>query len=115
MYNFTQLAIELNEPEEDVAPTDSRRRPDQRLMEDALWDDANKEKLRLEEKQRVARKKREQEQATDGGLSTEHAHYESAWFKKTIDPYTNQPIHVFDNDYWECKMKKDWSRCPDIF
>lgn len=33
MHNFTKLAIELNEPEEGVAPTDSRLRPDQRLME----------------------------------------------------------------------------------
>jgi hypothetical protein len=112
MYNFTQLAIELNEPEEDVAPSDSRKRPDQRLMEDAAWDDANKEKLRLEEKQRTARKKREQ---AHGGEGPEHVHYESAWFKKTIDPYTNQPIHVYNNEYWECKEKQDWSRCPDIF
>ena len=34
MYNLTLLAVQLNEPEEGVAPTDSRNRPDQRLMED---------------------------------------------------------------------------------
>lgn len=34
MHNFTRLAIELNEPEPGVAPTDSRLRPDQRLMEE---------------------------------------------------------------------------------
>ena len=33
MYHFTKFAIELNEEEEGVAPTDSRHRPDQRLME----------------------------------------------------------------------------------
>ena len=33
MYFFSRLAVELNEPEEGVAPTDSRNRPDQRLME----------------------------------------------------------------------------------
>jgi hypothetical protein len=119
MYNFTQLAIELNEPENDVAPTDSRRRPDQRLMEDAAWDEANKEKLRLEEKQRSARKKRElaMEKVGNDSMSSHdaHAQYESLWFKKTIDPYTNQPIHVFNNEYWECKAKQDWNRCPDIF
>jgi len=49
----------LNEPEEGVAPTDSRLRPDQRLMEDGRWDEANAEKLRLEEKQRAARRARE--------------------------------------------------------
>jgi hypothetical protein len=44
--------------EEGVAPTDSRRRPDQRLMENGLFEDANAEKLRIEEKQRAVRKKR---------------------------------------------------------
>lgn len=52
MHNFTRFAIELNEPEEGVAPTDSRRRPDQRLMEEGRWDDANAVKQRLEELQR---------------------------------------------------------------
>lgn len=60
MYNFTQLAVELNEPEEGVAPTDSRLRPDQRLMEEGRWDEANAEKQRLEENQRSRRKKREE-------------------------------------------------------
>ena len=46
-----------------MAPTDSRHRPDQRLMEHGLWDDANVEKVRLEEKQRAARRHRENEAA----------------------------------------------------
>ena len=60
-YNFTELACQLNEMEEGLAPTDSRLRPDQRLMEEGKWDDANDEKLRLEEKQRAARRQRELE------------------------------------------------------
>ena len=60
-YNFTEMASQLNEFEEGVAPTDSRRRPDQRLMEEGNWDEANEEKLRLEEKQRAARRQREME------------------------------------------------------
>lgn len=63
IYYFTALALTLNEPEEGVAPTDSRRRPDQRLMEDGRWDEANAEKQRLEEKQRSARREREREAA----------------------------------------------------
>ena len=59
MYFFSQLAIEMNESEEGVAPTDSRLRPDQRCMEDGRWDEANRVKVRLEEKQREARKFRE--------------------------------------------------------
>lgn len=61
MYFFSSLALTLNEPEEGVAPTDSRRRPDQRLMEEGRWDEANAEKQRLEEKQRIARRERERE------------------------------------------------------
>lgn len=51
------LASQLNELEEGVAPTDSRLRSDQRLMEFGLWDEANIEKLRLEEIQRVRNRK----------------------------------------------------------
>ena len=58
---MTQLGIELNEMEENIAPTDSRLRPDQRLMENQNWDGANKEKQRLEDKQRAARRLREKE------------------------------------------------------
>ncbi len=43
-----------------MAPTDSRIRPDQRLMEDGEWDEANREKVRLEEKQRATRRLREE-------------------------------------------------------
>jgi len=53
-YHFTKFAIELNEPEAGVAPTDSRNRPDQRLMEEGSWDEANRVKVLLEEKQRAA-------------------------------------------------------------
>lgn len=58
MYYFSELALTLNEHEEGVAPTDSRLRPDQRLMEKGHWDEANTEKQRLEEKQRVNRRRR---------------------------------------------------------
>lgn len=45
-YNFTEFACQLNELEDGVAPTDSRLRPDQRLMEESKWNDSNAEKLR---------------------------------------------------------------------
>lgn len=108
MYNFTELAIELNEDEPDIAPTDSRRRPDQRLMEEGRWDEANQEKLRIEEKQRQARKIRE---AEGNGIDT----FQPRWFKKQHDPLTDSDIHVFTNEYWNCKLKQDWSRCDDLF
>ncbi|CAF0778440.1 unnamed protein product [Rotaria sordida] len=108
MYNFTELAIELNENESDVAPTDSRRRPDQRLMEEGRWDEANQEKLRLEDKQRHSRKIRE----TQGnGIDI----FKPKWFVKQFDSMTHSDMHIFTNEYWEAKLKQDWSRCDDIF
>ena len=59
MYNLGKFAIEMNETEEGIAPTDSRHRPDQRLMEQGNWDEANKIKQKLEDKQRAARKHRD--------------------------------------------------------
>ena len=41
--------------------------------------------------------------------------YAPAWFEKSQDEYTGTVIHVFKGDYWECKAKGDWSRCPSIF
>ena len=62
-YHFTQLAVELNEMEESTSPTDCRLRPDQRYMEEGNWEEANKVKVLIEEKQRSARRKREAEAA----------------------------------------------------
>jgi len=53
--------------EEGLAPTDTRLRPDQRLMEEGKWDDANTEKVRMEEKQRAARRQRELESEKAAG------------------------------------------------
>lgn len=61
MYYFSALALTLNEQEEGVSLTDSRLRPDQKLMEEGRWDEANPEKQRLEEKQRAVRRRREAE------------------------------------------------------
>ncbi|MEE6479028.1 hypothetical protein FKM82_012102 [Ascaphus truei] len=66
MYYFSELALSLNAPEEGMAPTDSRRRPDQRLMERGNWDEANAEKQRLEEKQRSTRRRKEAERDKGG-------------------------------------------------
>ncbi|KAK3599071.1 hypothetical protein CHS0354_024397 [Potamilus streckersoni] len=116
MYYFTSFAIELNEPEEGVAPTDSRNRPDQRLMEEGNWDEANKVKMQLEEKQRAKRKQREAaaEELAKRGEAFDGGH-KPVWFEKQKDPITGNIIHVFNNRYWENKKSQDWSICPDIF
>ncbi|XP_014606256.1 PREDICTED: oxysterol-binding protein 1 isoform X1 [Polistes canadensis] len=114
-YSFTELACQLNEPEDGIAPTDSRLRPDQRLMEDGQWDEANAEKLRLEEKQRAARRNREHEAEEAASQGLPYETWEPLWFKKQQDPYTDSLCYMYSGEYWECKNKGDWSRCPNIF
>ncbi|XP_011494145.1 PREDICTED: oxysterol-binding protein 1 isoform X2 [Ceratosolen solmsi marchali] len=114
-YYFTELACQLNEPEDGIAPTDSRLRPDQRLMENGLWDEANTEKLRLEEKQRSVRRARENDAEKSASEGLPYSAYEPLWFKKQEDPYTDSFCHTYNGEYWKCKSKQDWGRCPNIF
>uniref|UniRef100_A0A8C3Y6L0 Oxysterol-binding protein n=1 Tax=Catharus ustulatus TaxID=91951 RepID=A0A8C3Y6L0_CATUS len=117
MYFFSELALTLNEPEERVAPTDSRLRPDQRLMESGRWDEANVEKQRLEEKQRAVRRRREAEavEALEEGEWKDYEGYTPLWFERKADAVTGELICVYKGGYWEAKDKQDWSVCPDIF
>ncbi|CAK5084776.1 unnamed protein product [Meloidogyne enterolobii] len=116
MFNFTKLAIEMNEPDDQVAPTDSRFRPDQRLMENGDWDGANDRKNELEDKQRKARRKAEAEAERAIANNQQPPEYQACWFQKVQDTNTGSVIHTIrGNEYWECKEKKDWSRCPNIY
>ncbi|XP_011703212.1 PREDICTED: oxysterol-binding protein 1 isoform X3 [Wasmannia auropunctata] len=114
-YSFTELACQLNEPEEGIAPTDSRLRPDQRLMEDGRWDEANSEKLRLEEKQRAVRRAREHDSEKAAAQGLPYETYEPLWFRKKQDPYTDSRCFVYNGEYWDHKSRGDWSQCPNIF
>ncbi|XP_014863393.1 PREDICTED: oxysterol-binding protein 2-like isoform X4 [Poecilia mexicana] len=121
MYYFSSLALVLNEPEDGVALTDSRLRPDQRLMEEGRWDEANSEKQRLEEKQRAVRRRREAE-ATDAldeecdyDSGREYEGYQPLWFHQRRDSITGETNFVYKGGYWESKEREDWSMCPEIF
>jgi len=104
MYNFTTYAMQLNELREDqksqLPPTDSRLRPDCRALENGDLDAATREKIRLEEKQRSARKER-----------SKNERWIPRWFKEDINPYTGQLDWLFTNTYWN----RNWASCPDIF
>uniref|UniRef100_A0A8C0D809 Oxysterol-binding protein n=1 Tax=Balaenoptera musculus TaxID=9771 RepID=A0A8C0D809_BALMU len=117
MYYFSELALTLNEHEEGVAPTDSRLRPDQRLMEKGHWDEANTEKQRLEEKQRVNRRRRLETCSRGCGAEEEKEAevYVPLWFEKRLDPVTGETACVYKGGYWEAKEKQDWHMCPNIF
>uniref|UniRef100_A0A8C7QHA6 Oxysterol-binding protein n=1 Tax=Oncorhynchus mykiss TaxID=8022 RepID=A0A8C7QHA6_ONCMY len=113
MYFFSSLALTLNEPEDGVGLTDSRLRPDQRLMEAGRWDEANSEKQRLEEKQRAVRRRREAE-ATDA-LDNEYEGFQPQWFHKRKNAITGETTFVYKGGYWEAKDSQDWSTCSEIF
>ncbi|CAL8241937.1 unnamed protein product [Merluccius merluccius] len=120
MYFFTELALTLNEAEDGVAPTDSRQRPDQRLMEAGRWDEANAEKQRLEEKQRSVRREREREAASQRTASQSeegapHDSHKALWFERCEDPITGEPVHIYKGGYWEAKEQGSWEGCGDIF
>ncbi|OIW21480.1 hypothetical protein TanjilG_04947 [Lupinus angustifolius] len=101
-YNFTRFAITLNELtpglKENLPPTDSRLRPDQRYLENGEFEMANSEKLRLEQRQRQARKMQERG-------------WQPRWFSKEKASGTFRHI----GGYWEARQEGNWDSCPDIF
>eukprot|EP00899_Mesostigma_viride_P007189 jgi/Mesvir1/16471/Mv25057-RA.1 len=106
-YNFTSYAITLNELTDDlkerIAPTDSRLRPDQRCLEQGRYDQANAEKLRLEQKQREARKN------ADMGAA-----YEPRWFKRNAGGDGSNEF-MYAGGYFEAREKRNFEGCKDIF
>ncbi|XP_035021612.1 oxysterol-binding protein 2 isoform X1 [Hippoglossus stenolepis] len=121
MYYFSALALTLNELEDGVGLTDSRLRPDQRLMEEGRWDEANSEKQRLEEKQRAVRRRREAEASDalddecDYDSGREYEGYQPLWFHQRRNSITGETNFVYKGGYWETKERQDWNMSPDIF
>ncbi|XP_042379350.1 oxysterol-binding protein-related protein 1C-like isoform X2 [Zingiber officinale] len=101
-YNLTRFAITVNELtlglKEKLPPTDSRLRPDQRCLENGEYEMANAEKLRLEQRQRQARKMQE-------------SGWKPQWFVKDKGSETYRYI----GGYWEAREDSKWDGCLDIF
>ncbi|KAK9162173.1 hypothetical protein Syun_003075 [Stephania yunnanensis] len=101
-YNFTRLTTTLNELtpglKEKLPPTDSRLRPDQRHLENGEYEMANSEKLRLEQRQRQARKMQEKG-------------WKPRWFAKDTD----NDSYRYIGGYWEAREQGNWESCRDIF
>jgi len=109
-YNQTAWVIELN-AKPDAAnkmrlpPTDSRFRPDQRLLEEGMFDEANETKSRIEEKQRARRK----------DFEARGEPILPVWFKSEMDEVTNVEDYKFGADYFVAMKNGDWSKSPPIF
>lgn len=116
MYNFSSFAMTLNEltPKmaKTICPTDSRLRPDQRAMEEGSFEAASLLKVRLEEKQRMARKLMD---------SQADFAYEPKWFRKCIERDTGLPHWKYIKGYWERREEitsnnsEGWSDIPNIY
>lgn len=91
-YGFTRFAIELNELDEDQAkylpPTDTRFRPDQRLVEEGNMNAGEAMKTQLEQQQRERRKQREE-------TGVEHV---PMWFRR--EATAEGENWIFTGEYW---------------
>uniref|UniRef100_A0A8D3BZA5 Oxysterol-binding protein n=1 Tax=Scophthalmus maximus TaxID=52904 RepID=A0A8D3BZA5_SCOMX len=90
-YGFTQFAVELNELDSTqrplLPPTDTRLRPDQRLLEEGNPDAAEEQKQRIEQLQRERRKVLQDNSMTHQPRFFKYASKDDTW--------------VSNNAYWE--------------
>lgn len=101
-YGFTKFACSLNHMDpihEDSSPTDSRRRPDQRLYENGDVDKADILKKELEEKQRQRRK-------DANGNDVIH---KPAFFKQGDGGKLDWTFNTGEDGYWSRRKRKDWN------
>uniref|UniRef100_A0A7N6AZ42 Oxysterol-binding protein n=1 Tax=Anabas testudineus TaxID=64144 RepID=A0A7N6AZ42_ANATE len=91
-YGFTQLAVELNELNSMLRPllptTDTRFRPDQRLLEEGNTEGAEEQKQRIEQLQRERKKV----------LQDNNMTHQPRFFKKS-----KNDTWVSNNTYWELR------------
>ncbi|KAL1738264.1 Oxysterol-binding protein [Schizophyllum fasciatum] len=89
-YGFTAFAMTLNELTDDIRPvlppTDSRWRPDVRALEEGRLDEAEAEKLRVEEAQRDRRRRGEDRQPR--------------WFKEAANGEW-----LYTGEYWPLRAR----------
>jgi len=111
MYGFSDFAVELNELTPDISIllpcTDTRFRPDQRMLEHGKIEEAEAEKLRLEQKQRECRKEMEMK-------GIEH---KPRWFeiRASLHDDGGMSWQIKGDEYWTSREAKEWQGTLDIF
>ncbi|XP_055347051.1 oxysterol-binding protein-related protein 3-like isoform X2 [Paramacrobiotus metropolitanus] len=105
-YGFTRFAIELNEISDEMTRflpcTDSRLRPDQRLLECGNLASAEIEKKRVEQAQRERNAK----------YTKDHYPYEPRWFRRVEQTSGNDipDIYEFTYRYWTLRESPGFMR-----
>ena len=108
-FYFQPYTFDLNNLTEEMKkalpPTDSRFRPDQRLMEYQDIDKAGDEKHRLEEEQRA----RAKQYKKDGFIP------KPLYFEETYDDLTGELIYKYKGNYWDMRYNHQFDNLPKIF
>lgn len=108
-YKISKYACNLNnfneELETAVALTDSRLRPDQRALENQNFELADKEKKRIEEKQRNRHKIFEENKIK----------YQPKYFNEVKDTLTNENVYLYKGDYWNDRQDTKFEDISNIF
>ncbi|KAL8932329.1 MAG: hypothetical protein Q9211_006379, partial [Gyalolechia sp. 1 TL-2023] len=109
-YGFTTFAAQLNEitalEKGKCAPSDSRLRPDQRLLEENLFEDAEGLKGRLEEAQRKRRREEKEGEWTP------------KWFRKVDGLDSGEEVWRLregPEGYWERRSRGAWAGLERVF
>ena len=111
-FGFSHVTMNLNyicpEMREWIAPTDSRLRYDMRLYEEGLVDEADEEKIRLEVKQRKARKIREE---------SKQQWVPNFFVQREHPVISGETAYQFiqHNNYWDRREHHDWQDLPDLW
>ncbi|XP_068193960.1 oxysterol-binding protein-related protein 7-like isoform X3 [Antennarius striatus] len=106
-YGFSQYARELNEltPELQAVlpPTDTRFRPDQRLLEQGKVLEADKKKDEVEEKQRERRK----------AMAKRGEEHEPRFFRKSLDE-DGREVWLYNGTYWKLRQDPGFANTKNL-
>ncbi|XP_016301862.1 oxysterol-binding protein-related protein 3-like isoform X1 [Sinocyclocheilus anshuiensis] len=106
-YGFSQYARELNDLTPDIKdklpPTDTRFRPDQRLLEKGKVEEADKRKDEIEEKQRERRK----------AMTKRGEEHVPRFFVKTLD-HAGREAWVTNGIYWKIRENPGFASTENL-
>ncbi|RXN09663.1 oxysterol-binding -related 6-like isoform X1 [Labeo rohita] len=106
-YGFSSFAMEMNELTPDLKPllppTDTRLRPDQRLLEEGKIEETDKKKDEVEEKQRERRKI----------LAKRGEEHIPRFFRKTLDA-AGREVWLYNGTYWKIRENPGFASVKNL-
>ncbi|XP_028332024.1 oxysterol-binding protein-related protein 7 [Gouania willdenowi] len=106
-YGFSSFALELNELTEELKPllppSDSRLRPDQRMLEEGRVEETDRKKDAIEERQRERRKE----------LSRRGEEHQPRFFKRTKDS-SERDVWLTNDSYWKLRDDPGFANIANV-